>query len=257
MPVPLDALFIGAVALAAVGIPLVYLVSRALRLAPRPIVIANPRREALVAAAVVVAVFIVTIVSLLLPIGASSLTDPSRILAVAVSDAMLLAVVFVAARATRQSWASVGLSRKSLPRLVLLGLVPSAVYVPSLGLMYPVPAGGFPGAAPLAVALVWTAIVGFSEEITFRGYLQTRFEAALGTWAGYAVTVVVFAFAHLPASYVLYSGDVLSATLSALSRVGLGLLLGFFYIRSRNVVPGAISHLFYNWALVLWQIPNA
>ena len=62
---------------------------------------------------------------------------------------------------------------------------------------------------------------------------------------------------HFPGSYLLYAGDALSATLSALGRVGLGLLFGYYYVRSRNVVPGAISHTFYNWALVLWQVPNA
>lgn len=127
--------------------------------------------------------------------------------------------------------------------------------MPSVGLMYPV--ASLPGALPLAIGLVWSAMAGFSEEITFRGYVQTRFEAAWGTWAGYALTVIVFAFAHFPGSYLLYSGDVLSALLSSLGRVGLGLLLGYHYLRSRNVVPGAILHTFYNWALVLWQVPNA
>ncbi len=248
--------FIGAAALVAVGIPLVYLVSRALRLAPHPTRLDDPRREALVAAPVVAVVYAITVATALAGFGTgSSWTDPAIILQVAAGDALLLATVFVAARATRQPWASVGLSRKSLLRMVLLGLVPSAVYVPSVGLMYP--AAGFPGADALAIGLVWTAIVGFSEEITFRGYLQTRFEGALGTGAGYALAVVVFAFAHFPGSYVLYDGDVLAATLSALGRVGLGLLLGYFYIRSRSIVPGAISHWFYNWALVLWQIPKA
>lgn len=257
MPDPLATLFLGAVSLVAVGIPLVYLVSRALKLAPPPIALDDPRRELRVAGFVVVVVYAVTVVSLFLPFGASSWTDPGRVLTVAVMDGMLLAVVFVAAKSTRQSFGSVGLSRKSPVRMLVLGLVPSALFVPSVGLMYYNPDAGFPGAGALAVALVWTAIVGFSEEITFRGYLQTRFEAAWGTGAGYAVAVVVFAFAHFPGSYVLYSGNVLSALLSALGRVGLGLLLGFFYVRSRNVVPGAISHWFYNFALVLWQVPNA
>ncbi len=84
-----------------------------------------------------------------------------------------------------------------------------------------------------------------------------RFEAAWGTGAGYALTVLVFAFAHFPGSYLLYSRDVLRALLSALGRFGIGLLLGFHYIRSRNVVPGTISHTFYNWALALWQVTNA
>ena len=253
---PIAGLFLGAVALVAVGIPLVRLLSRALKIAPRLPVLDDPRREVRVAVLVTVAVYAAVILPLLLPSnGTSSLTDPGMVVQVAVTHAILLAPVAVAAAATRQSWASLGLSRTCLPRLLVLGLVPSALYVPSVGLMYPV--AGLPEAVPLALGLAWSAMAGFSEEIVFRGYLQTRFEAAWGTWPGYAVTVVVFAFAHLPGSYVLYSGNILDATLSALGRVGLGLLLGYFYVRSRNIVPGGISHTFYNWALVLWQVPNA
>ncbi len=238
------------------GVPLVWLLSRALKLGPRLPALDDPRREVRVALLVIVGVHAAVILPLLVPSsGTSNLTDPGMVAQVAATHALLLAPAAVAAAATRQSWASLGLSRTSLPRLVVLGLVPSALYVPSVGLMYPV--ASLPGAVALAFGLTWSAMAGFSEEIVFRGYLQTRFEAAWGTWPGYAVTVVVFAFAHLPGSYVLYAGDVLAATLSALGRVGLGLLLGFYYVRSRNVIPGGISHTFYNWALVLWQVPNA
>ncbi len=252
----LASLFLGAVALVAVGIPLVYVLSRALKLAPRLPALDNPRREVRVALPVTAAVYAAVILPLLLPSGGtSSVTEPGMVVQVALTHAILLAPVVVVAWATRASWASLGLSRRSLARLAVLGLVPSALYVPSVGLLYPV--SSLLGPAPLAVGLAWSAIAGFSEEIVFRGDLQTRFEAAWGMWIGYAVTVVVFAFAHFPGSYVLYSGNLLNALLSALGRVGLGLLLGFFYLRSRNVVPGALSHTFYNWALVLWQIPNA
>ncbi len=252
----LASLFLGAVALVAVGIPLVWLLTRALKLSPRLPTLDDPRREVRVALLVTVAVYAAVILPLLFPSsGTSSLTDTCMVVQVAATHALLLAPVVVAAAATRPSWASLGLSRTSLPRLLVLGLVPSALYVPSVGLMYPV--ASLPEAVPLALGLAWSAIAGFSEEIVFRGYLQTRFEAAWGTWPGYAVTVVVFTFAHLPGSYVLYAGDVLTATLSALGRVGLGLLLGYYYVKSRNIVPGGISHMFYNWALVLWQVPNA
>lgn len=256
MPDPLTSLFLGAVALVAVGVPLVWLLARALKLAPRLPVLDNPPRELRVALLVTVAVYAALILPLLVPSrGATSLTDPGMVFQVAATHALLLVPVAVAAVATRQSWASLGLSRTSLLRLAVLGFVPSALYVPSVGLMYPV--ASLPGAVPLALGLAWSAMAGFSEEIVFRGYLQTRFEAAWGTWTGFAVTVVVFAFAHFPGSYVLYAGDVLAATLSALGRIGLGLLLGYYYVRSRNIVPGGISHMFYNWALVLWQVPNA
>ena len=70
------------------------------------------------------------------------------------------------------------------------------------------------------------------------------------------MATLVLAFGHFPGSYVLYSGSVPDAFLSAVSRVGAGLLLGYFYIRSRSVVPGAIFHTLNDWAFVLWQIPN-
>ena len=256
MPASLASLFIAAVALVAVGIPLVWLLSRALQLAPHLPVLDDPRREARVALLVTVLVYGALLLPLLVASGGTpGLTGPGMVISVTLTHALLLAPVVVAAVVTCQSWASLGLSRKTLSRLLVLGLVPSALYVPSVGLMYPV--AGLLGPVPLALGLAWSAIAGFSEEIVFRGYLQTRFEAAWGTPAGYAFTVVVFAFAHLPSSYVMYAGNVLDALLSSLGRVGLGVLLGFYYIRSRNVVPGAISHTFYNWALVLWQVPNA
>lgn len=256
MPASLASLFVGAVALVAVGIPLVWLLSRVLKLKPSPIALENPRREARVALLVTVLVYVALTLPLLFPSGGTtSLTDPAMVVSVTLTHALLLTPVVVAAVVTRQSWASLGLSRKALPGLLVLGLVPSALYVPSVGLMYPV--ASLPEAVPLLIGLAWSAIAGFSEEFVFRGYLQTRFEAAWGTPAGYALTVVVFAFAHFPSSYVMYAGDVVSATLSALGRVGLGLLLGYYYIKSRNIVPGALSHTFYNFALVLWQVPNA
>ncbi len=253
---PLANLFIGAAALVAVGVPLVYVLSRVLKIKPPSIVLDHPAREARLAILVAVVVYAALILPLLFPSGGTtSLTDPGMVVQVAVTHALLLASIIVAAWATRPSWASLGLSRKSLGRMVVLGLVPSALYVPSVGLLYPV--AGLLGPVPLAIGLVWSAMAGFSEEIVFRGYLQTRFEAAWGTWIGFTVTVVVFAFAHFPGSYVLYSGNVLNALLSSLGRIGLGLLLGFYFLRSRNIVPGGISHTFYNWALVLWQVPNA
>lgn len=258
MAVPWAAVFATSAAVAAVGIPLVYVLSRALKLAPRPIGLENPRREALLAIVVVLAACAIITVSYLTIANTSrDWTDPGILLLYLVTYAPFLVVVFVAARATHQSWPSLGLSWQAPLRMVVLGLVPSAVFVLVVGFLDFDPAAGIPGVVPLAIAFVAMTIVGFGEEITFRGYAQTRFEAAWGTWTGYAVTVVLFTFFHFPGSYVLYSGDLLLALLSTLGRVGGALLLGYFYIRSRTVVPGAIFHVFLNWANVLWQVPSA
>ncbi len=253
MAVPVSSL-LGFAIQAAVGIPLVYVLSRALKLAPPPIAVENPQREALVAVPVVVATWALVTASNLVPVAGASPSMEVAVLALAMWTALGLAIVFVAAKATHQSWTSVGLSRQSLPRMVVLGLVLGAIDVIAVGLLYP--GAGIPGAVTLALGFVAMTIVGFSEEIVYRGYLQTRFEGKWGTWVGLAVATAVFAFAHFPGSYVLYSGSVADALLSAVGRIGSGLLLGYFYIRSRNVVPGAIFHTLNDWAFVLWQIPN-
>ncbi len=253
MAVPLTSL-LGFAVQAAVGIPLVYVFSRALKLAPRPIAVDNPRREALVAISVVVAAIATFTASNLVPVTGTSPPMEVAVLALAMWYALILAIVFVAARATHQSWTSVGLSRQALPRMVVLGLVLGAIDVIAVGLLYS--GAGIPGAVTLALGFVAMTIVGFSEELLFRGYLQTRFEGRWGVWVGFTVATLVFAFGHFPASYVMYSGSAPDALLSALGRVGSGLLLGYFYVRSRNVVPGAIFHALNNWAFILWQIPN-
>ncbi len=258
MAVPWAAVFAASAAVAAVGIPLVYVLSRALKITPRPIGLENPRREAVLAVVVVLATYaIMTVVYLSISTTPRDWTDPGILLLYLVTYAPFLAVVFVAARATHQSWPSIGLSWQAPLRMVVLGLVPSVVFVLVVGFFNFDPAAGLPGAIPLAISYVAMTIVGFGEEIAFRGYAQTRFEAAWGTWTGYSVTVVLFTFFHFPGSYVMLSDDLLLALLSTLGRLGPALLAGYFYMRSRNVVPGAIFHLFYNWANVLWQVPSA
>lgn len=253
MAVPIGSL-LGFAIQAAVGIPLVYVLSRALKLAPRPIALDHPRREVLVAVLVVVATYAAVTASNLVPVAGTSPSMEVAVLALAMWTALGLAIVLVAARATHQSWTSLGLSRQALPRMVVLGLVLGVIDVIAVGLLYP--GAGVPGAATLILGFAAYTMVGFSEETVYRGYLQTRFEAKWGTWVGLTVATVVFTFAHFPGSYVLYSGSVPDALLSALGRIGSGLLLGYFYVRSRNVVPGAIFHTLNNWAFVLWQIPN-
>ncbi len=253
MAVPVSSL-LGFAIQAAVGIPLVYVLSRALKLAPRPIVLNNTRREVLVALPVVAATYALVTASNLIPVAGTSPSMEISVLVLAMWTALGLAIVFAAARATHQSWTSVGLSRQNLPRLAVLGLVLGVIDVIAVGLLYP--GAGIPGAVTLALGFVAFTIVGLSEEIIYRGYLQTRFEGTWGTWVGFTVATVVFAFAHFPGSYVMYSGSVPDALLSALGRLGSGLLFGYFYVRSRNVVPGAIFHALNNWAFILWQIPN-
>jgi membrane protease YdiL (CAAX protease family) len=83
---------------------------------------------------------------------------------------------------------------------------------------------------------------GLPEEIVFRGFLQTRLEAATGRLAAIAITAFLFAAWHLPTRYLLSHGveGEAGSLISILAGTGLpvflaGLLLGLAWDRWRNL----------------------
>jgi membrane protease YdiL (CAAX protease family) len=88
------------------------------------------------------------------------------------------------------------------------------------------------GAEKLGWWLV-AASVGFSEEVVYRGYLQTQLTAFTGRAAlGIAMQAVLFGVAH---------GN---QGLGAMVRIGLyGLALGVLAQRRRSLIPGIVCHV--------------
>lgn len=91
-------------------------------------------------------------------------------------------------------------------------------------------------------ALLPLFTAGLPEEIVFRGFLQTRLEAAAGRLAAITVTALLFAAWHLPSRYLLSHGaeGEAGSMVSILLGTGLpvfvvGLLLGLAFDRWRNL----------------------
>ena len=139
--------------------------------------------------------------------------------------------------------------------MLALGLIPSVVYITVAGFLAPSLGGGFKGFSPsLAYGLIGYAIVGFAEEIVWRGYIQTRLIAYSGTLKGLVTTALLFALWHLPTRYYMYSGVVLEAFASALLLLPISLLFGYIMLKSQNIIPSSIYHLFQDMNHLLWQI---
>jgi membrane protease YdiL (CAAX protease family) len=105
---------------------------------------------------------------------------------------------------------------------------------------------------PLAFILMLLT-AGFTEEVFFRGFLQTRMEALLGSkWSGLIVTSLFFGLYHLPYAYFNpnwpSAGDWGAAWGSALGQgVPGGLVLGGVYLYSRkNLLACIILHSLIN-----------
>lgn len=88
-------------------------------------------------------------------------------------------------------------------------------------------------------------IVGPAEEILFRGAVQGRLRQSWGVWPAIVVATVLFGLIHIPA----ISGG-FGAQLSYALLVGvLGLLLGYLYEYTRNIVVPSLIHGAYNGTL--------
>jgi membrane protease YdiL (CAAX protease family) len=76
------------------------------------------------------------------------------------------------------------------------------------------------------------------EEVMFRGLLQGRLLALLGTRVGLVTTAAAFALCHAqPAVLPVH--------------LGLGLYLGWLRLRSGSLLPGMLMHFAYNGAIVV------
>lgn len=85
-------------------------------------------------------------------------------------------------------------------------------------------------------------VVGVSEELLFRGVLQTRFAETIGGDAAVVVVTFLFILLHVPA-YAMSGGAVVPA-MTLLFVIGLG--LGIAYEYTRNLVVPIVIHGTFN-----------
>lgn len=247
-----------------VGLPLIYVLSKALKLHPSPITIAKPKKEAVLASIVVLILFVVvfawrtlTHMFQLFDERSPFVIGPFDVLWMAFLDGMGLVVLIVVMKSSGQKLGSIGIARKEMVKMLSLGLVLSAIYLAIIGLLASSFGGGFAGFSPeLVYGLILYAMVGFSEEIFWRGYIQTRMTAYGGKVKGLLVTSLLFAVLwHFPSEFYMQSGAVLDALVSTLTRFAPSLLFGYLMLKSQNVLPSSIFHLFWDWGgALLWRL---
>lgn len=241
---------------------LVYALSRILRFRHLGYSFANPKASGLWGITAVLAGWILVSALFVLAVsfqGAQqtsnneSVTNANQVVSQLIIALIQLGPVLVIMRWRREPLASAGVSRHNFGRALavglLLGMLPitEALFTGNRGLSGMV--------AGLTASHFWAllkyAIVGISEEFTFRGFLQTRMIAWLGRWQGWLVTSVLMALAHIIQRITIMglpSGD---ALLSSALLIPISLLMGYIMIRTENVIAPALFHTFANWVNTL------
>jgi membrane protease YdiL (CAAX protease family) len=89
--------------------------------------------------------------------------------------------------------------------------------------------------------------IGVAEEVLWRGYLQARLCSWRGKYQGWLVSSLLFGVGHLISlwSQPGITPRIDDLTLVAQTTIG-GFILGYIFLRTRSIVPGAIFHVFGN-----------
>jgi membrane protease YdiL (CAAX protease family) len=141
-----------------------------------------------------------------------------------------------------QNLTTIGLSRHNLLPSVFLSIILSTVTVGAFVVAY----GRFSNLMTFSYAHLHYLVAlilspGFLEEAIFRGHLQLRLTAWLGTKRAWILTAIVFTVGHFGQSIF-----------GLISVFILALLFGWIMIKSENIVGLCIWHGFIDWVWILY-----
>jgi len=101
------------------------------------------------------------------------------------------------------------------------------------------------------LVLIMIFVIGTSEELIFRGFMQKGLVRSWGKIIGIIITTLIFSMIHLIGLFLIIPFDslvfLISFILSFLPYFALSLMLGLlFYWRKENLIAVMITHGFYN-----------
>ena len=217
---------------------------------------AAPRKDAVLAVGYVVGLFLIiaVIFSFLAqsaggPLGPPEQFDFRRAISEwGVYAAMSFIPVFILLKIRKQSFETVGITKKNVRLSVGVGIVLSILVIILSTTPEQLQGNFFSGNT--FYAFIYYLAVGFGEELLFRGFLQLRCSFWLGEIRGLILASTIMALIHLPQRVFAVGLDPLRALISALSLMPFSLLMGFLMLRTQNILGPSILHTVTNWVSV-------
>jgi membrane protease YdiL (CAAX protease family) len=160
-----------------------------------------------------------------------------------------VAIPLIWGRVTRD-WAAMGFTRQGLGQALSWGLgagLVGVLYITLSARNDPFPEPPLLGLQPAIGIPLSLLILSPFQEFFFRSWLQPRFEGSLGRWIGLFVTALGFALWHLLPSFIGSPTSTLDVTSieSILTTLGMGLLFGYTFQRTRTIVATWLAHTFW------------
>jgi membrane protease YdiL (CAAX protease family) len=233
----------------------VLVVTKIFKFSKSEIFLINTRKSALWAVGVITLIFaLIGIISFLIYKAGAERTNNSQVFTFNSALQMLFLVlivyspIFISIRKNKEPIKSIGISKLNLFSSLLLGvlliiIIGSTVkfYKPDLSLTM---------SSSRLWGLVYFTIVGFGEEIVFRGYLQTRLVLWLGALKGWVISSITMALMHLWQRVFIMQLTLSGALLNIFFLLLPSFFLGYLMLRTKNVVAPGLVHTFMDWFLL-------
>lgn len=195
----------------------------------------NPRAQQYVALALFAVAMVAAAVASRLAAGSFD-ADRADIL----FSALVIALTLAAASSMKDAPETLGISLRGAQSILIFA-------VPAAGLAFP-PRGDLNVAMFAAAAKPSIIIAAFAVELFFRGYMQTRIEAARGPATGILITAAAYTAFHLPSAWGLFEPAALAVYL-AFTFLIWGCGAGALFRLSGNVFGIALFHAFWDISL--------
>ncbi len=160
--------------------------------------------------------------------------------------------IFVIMRLRKQSLKSIGLKKEKTLKSIFIGLVFSIPFIVPpviIAIMQGKQLASLPNL--IWLFLFYFLIIGFAEELVFRGYLQTRLQGLIkGKWLSIVITGLLFTLTHIPFQMVSRDLGLLEFIMThggmILITFPIHIYLVYIYTRDQNILSVTITHTFIN-----------
>lgn len=163
-------------------------------------------------------------------------------------DLLLISIVIVSVYHKKESINSIGMTKVNLLKSIIVGafigiIILVIAYKSNISFINILTYNSI-------VSLFKFTVVGITEEIIFRGYLQIRLIVWKGTRKALFLTAIIFSFFHFPIA-LFESYDVKVALLECINLIPFSLILGYIMIKMKNIITTSILHIVWNWIQIL------
>lgn len=151
---------------------------------------------------------------------------------------------------------SIGVTGKNFFHTIYFGLGVGVFLAIEGFILHQVKHGGieFYSNYSLWAALGTSLMTATVEELTFRGFIFTRFQVALKQeWVSHALTALVWVLIHMPIAIINWNYSVTALISYSLVLVMFSLGSSIVFARSRNIISPILFHVFLQWPILLFR----